>query len=90
MLILKIIIQEITKITDKNLQKYWTRYIWTTAYAKDNGLMHNGNLINSKVNFAYLQYTVGNAKPLQYSCLENSMDRRAPWATVHEVSMSWT
>ena len=29
---------------------------------------------------------VGNGNPLQYSCLENSMDRRASWATVHEVS----
>ena len=28
--------------------------------------------------------------PLRYSCLENSMDRRAWWATVHEVAMSQT
>ena len=28
--------------------------------------------------------------PLQYSCLENSMDRRAWWATVHEVAKIWT
>ena len=27
---------------------------------------------------------------LQYSCLENSMDRLAWWATVHRVSKSWT
>ena len=26
---------------------------------------------------------VGNGKPLQYSCLENSMGRGAWWATVH-------
>ena len=25
----------------------------------------------------------GNSNPLQYSCLENSMDREAWWATVH-------
>ena len=25
----------------------------------------------------------GNGNPLQYSCLENSMDRGARWATVH-------
>ena len=30
----------------------------------------------------------GNNYPLQYSCLENSMDRAAWWATVHEVLMS--
>ena len=27
--------------------------------------------------------------PLQYSCLENPMDRRAGGATVHEVTKSW-
>ena len=32
----------------------------------------------------------GNVSPLQYSCLENSMDRGAWWATVHEVAKSWT
>ena len=26
---------------------------------------------------------VGNGNPLQYSCLQNSMDRGAWWATVH-------
>ena len=28
--------------------------------------------------------------PLQYSCLENPMDRRAWWATVHGVAKSQT
>ena len=32
----------------------------------------------------------GNGYPLQYSCLENSMDRRAWQATVHGVTNSWT
>ena len=32
----------------------------------------------------------GNGYPLQYSCLGNSMDRRAWWATVHGVEKSWT
>ena len=32
----------------------------------------------------------GNGNPLQYSCLENSMDRGAWWATVHWVSKSQT
>ena len=30
------------------------------------------------------------ANPLQYSCLENSMDRGARWATVHVVTKSRT
>ena len=29
-----------------------------------------------------------NGNPLQYSCLENSMDRGAWWATVHGVTKS--
>ena len=31
----------------------------------------------------------GNGYPLQYSCLENSMDRRSWRATVYEVTKSW-
>ena len=30
----------------------------------------------------------GNGNPLQYSCLENPMDRRAWWAMVHRVAKS--
>ena len=33
---------------------------------------------------------VGNSHPLQYSCLENSIDRGAWLATVHGVTKSWT
>ena len=32
----------------------------------------------------------GNGNPLQNSCLENSMDRGAWWATVHGVTKSQT
>ena len=32
----------------------------------------------------------GNGNPVQYSCLENSMDGGAWWATVHGVAKSWT
>ena len=33
---------------------------------------------------------VGNGNRLQYSCLENSMDREVWWATIHGVARSWT
>ena len=33
---------------------------------------------------------VGNGNPLQYSCLENAMDREAWQVTVHGVAKSWT
>ena len=32
----------------------------------------------------------GNGNPLQYSCLENPMDRGVWWATVHGVTKSQT
>ena len=33
---------------------------------------------------------VGNGNPLQYSWLENSMDRGTWWSTVHGVTKRWT
>ena len=32
----------------------------------------------------------GHGNPLQYSCLENPMDREAWWATIHGVTESQT
>ena len=32
----------------------------------------------------------GNSNPLQYSCLENPMDRGAWWAAIHGVTKSQT
>ena len=32
----------------------------------------------------------GNGNPLQYSCLENPVDRGALWAAVHRVAQSQT
>ena len=32
----------------------------------------------------------GNGNPLQYTCLENTVDKGAWRATVHEVTKSWT
>ena len=45
--------------------------------------------------FEYLGGTVwivgeGNGNPLQYSCLQNSVDRGAWLAAVHGVTQSWT
>ena len=32
----------------------------------------------------------GNGNPLQYSCLENSLDKGVWWSVVHGVTKSWT
>jgi len=48
--------------------------------------------ISTWVFFTVLQFSwspgEGNGNPLQYFCLENSMDRGAWWATVHGVAKS--
>ena len=33
---------------------------------------------------------IGKGNLLQHSCLENSIDREAWWATVHRIMKSWT
>ena len=35
-----------------------------------------------------LLFVEGNGTPLQYSCLENTMDGGAWWATLHEEEVS--
>ena len=39
---------------------------------------------------AALEVGDGNGKPLQYSCLENPLDRGAWQATAHGATKSWT
>ena len=40
--------------------------------------------------YVYTYLGVGYGNPLQYFCLENSMDRGAWWAAVHRVTKSRT
>ena len=40
--------------------------------------------------FTVISLNVYNDNPLQYSYLENSVDRRAEQATVHGVAKTWT
>ena len=51
------------------------------------------HMVNSSTLLSYknfLSYVEGNGTPLQYSCLENSMDGGAWWAVVHGVAKSRT
>ena len=47
-------------------------------------------LCNTSFDSFQVIFGEGNGTPLQYSCLENPMDRGAWWAAVHRVTMSWT
>ena len=48
--------------------------------AGDTGLIHGSGRSPGK----------GNSNPLQYYCLENSMDRETSWVTVNGVTKNWT
>ena len=53
------------------------------------------NLVRYAVQMIYYSRFIvedgeGNGNPLQYSCLENPVDRRAWWVVVHRVAQSWT
>ena len=37
-----------------------------------------------------VQEDLQNSNPLQYSCLENTMNRGVWWTTVHGVTKGWT
>ena len=64
---------------------------WTSGREQD-WSEREGNLTDSKRRLlhAYSRVGEGNGNPLQYSCLENSLDRGAWWAAVHGVSQSQT
>ena len=47
-------------------------------------------IIRNIVIFGLSGFPSENGNPLQYSCLENSMDRAASWVTVHRVTKSQT
>ena len=47
-------------------------------------------IIFNVLNYSILILREGNGNPLQYSCLENLMDRGAWQSTVHGVTKSWT
>ena len=54
----------------------------------------DGETMKTVTDFIFLGSRItageGNGNPLQYSCMENSMDRRAWLAIVHGVAKSWT
>ena len=52
--------------------------------------IHRGNISQKNKCYIWQIPEEGNGNQLQYSCLENSMDRGAWWTVVHGVAKSWT
>ena len=59
---------------------WWLRQYRICLQCRRHGLIHGSGRSPGE----------GNGHPLQYSCLENSMDRGAWWVTVHGVAKSQT
>ena len=49
-----------------------------------------GSVFEPAIHFYTSLYGEGNGNPLEYSCLENPVDRGAWWAAVHKVAQSQT
>ena len=65
------------------LKKYLTSLWWAAIF-------NLSNILYFSLSHPYINKNEGNGNPLQYSCLENFMDREVWWATVHGVANSWT
>ena len=79
---------------DKQVPTVKNRELYVISYDKP-GFSGGSDGKESACNEGYLGLISGSGRslesyPLQYSCLENSMDRGAWRATVHGVTKSWT
>ena len=63
----------------------------TILKSRDITLLTKASIVKAMI-FPVVMYGFGegNGTPLQYSCLENTMDRGAWWAAVHGVARSQT
>ena len=71
--------------------KYSLEYNYASCTCKV-AIFWNNSVLSQCVEYFMhtVLYRIGNGSPLQYSCLEKSMDSRAWWFTVHGVTNSWT
>ena len=63
---------------------------WASVYGVAQSRTRLKRLSSSSKSVLNVSSGEGNGNPLQYSCLENSMDRGAWWAIVNGVAKSWT
>ena len=67
----------------------WCDTLYIIRNPKDSIKRTISKIIGQKISLQK-QVREGNGNPLQYSCLENSVDRGAWQAAVHRVAKSWT
>ena len=68
----------------------WWQRKWILLKAPDGTLRHHLKVCADVAFWVDHPQMLGNGTPLQYSCLENPMDRGAWWAAVHGVTKSRT
>ena len=78
-------------------QEYWSGVPSPSLNNQPNNILKSRDIIFlarvhlvKAVVFPVVMYGEGNGTPLQYSCLENPIDRAAWWAALHGVSKSQT
>ena len=75
------------------LMTYISRLKLTSLKSSDIKIILNNDFSQKKKNIWFIVYFLfreSNGTPLQYSCLENPVDRGAWWAAVHGVARSRT
>ena len=84
-------IHEVTKIWTQ--LSNWTELNWQRWCSSGSSVVKNPPAKAGDVDLiprSGRSFGRGNGNPLQYSCLENSLDRGAWWAAVQGVTKSWT
>ena len=68
----------------------WTHFSYFNYLTHGDDIPNQINYLKKKFDTPNANFGEGNGNPLQYSCLENPMDRGAWWAAVHGVTKSRT
>ena len=97
-LLLLVIIQNVEQVFKQHLVVRFTNYVVLCSFKPYISLNGDSDGKESTCNAGNASLSPGsgrslgegNGNPLQYSCLENPMDRGASWATVHRVAKGQT
>ena len=71
-------------------EQRWNLYLGEEREKLNYSIKESWDKVFSSFNLFSINLPCANGNPLQYLCLENSMDRRTWWAPVHGVTKSQT